>query len=612
MILGSFISSFRNPVMKKFVCVCLIYFFASATNSQAQSLMSGYESLFTQPKSYTIYRTDAAPKIDGELNEKRWTETPWTEYFIDIEGKTKPAPTYKTRVKMLWDEKYLYIASEMEEPHIWANKQAASDHIFRDNVFKIFIDPNNDMNDDFEIQINPNNLMLFLIMNKPYRDGGSPLTGWTPIGLQSAVKLNGTINNSSDNDQGWVAEIAIPLASLSFNPLDSKKNTGLRINFLRTGWDFTVQNNVYTKSLDSSGKPLPPHYAVWSSQGLINMHLPERWGYTSFSGNYPSEKVPDAFTLPYSEMQRKYLWLVYYKEKDWFKRNKTYTPSLNDLGISEDEVMIEGLKNKIRVETTSKYFQATITDEAGREITINQDGFVDAPATARTDLLILPTIHTGHAKNVNYSFNHVSRIIENFKPDIIAVEIRPEDMDRDTVYLKKFYQPEMIMARMGYPSIKKAGIDFLGSDMAGKILPDNFNRDTLGAMGRFRLMNQKLMKDTAIVNARIAKGLVRLKSKQGEMMGKLSANEMLDGSYDKVTDEYTRVQTQVLANTPYQYYDTFNIERDQKIADNIKELALRNPGKRIIVLTGANHHNRAVNTLRRVESLNLINQVQDY
>ncbi len=233
-------------------------------------------------------------------------------------------------------------------------------------------------------------------------------------------------------------------------------------------------------------------------------------------------------------------------------------------------------------------------------------------AQKKTELLILPTIHTGHAKNIKYNFNHVTRIIENFKPDIIAMEIRPEDMDQDTVYLKRFYQPEMIMARMGFPGVQKVGIDFMGSEMDGKNLPLNFSKDTIGEMGKFRIMNQKLMKDTAIVKARISKGMVSLKSKQGEMMGKLSANELLDGSYDKVTDEYTRAQTAVLANTPYQYYDTFSVKRDQKIADNIKELAIKNPGKRIIILSGANHHNRAVNTLKTVSSVNLVTKVQDY
>ena len=233
-------------------------------------------------------------------------------------------------------------------------------------------------------------------------------------------------------------------------------------------------------------------------------------------------------------------------------------------------------------------------------------------AQKKTKLLILPTIHTGHAKNVRYSFNHVARIIENFEPDIIAIEIRPEDMDQDTAYLKKFYQPEMIMALMGYPGVQKVGIDFMGSEMEGKNLPANFSRDTVGEMGRFRIMNQKLMKDTAIVKARIAKGMVQLKSKQGEMMSKLSANELLDGSYDLVTDEYTKAQTTVLANTAYQYYDAFSIKRDQKIANNIKDIALKNPGKRIIVLSGANHHNRAVNTLRAEKSVKLITKVKDH
>ncbi|SKB29559.1 carbohydrate-binding family 9-like protein [Daejeonella lutea] len=362
---------------KTLLCgACFIYFALSANYAQGQSLLTGYESLFTKPKSYTLYQAEAPLKIDGEITEKSWTETPWTDYFIDIEGDTKPVPVYKTRVKMLWDEKYLYIATQMEEPHLWANKQAPADNIFRDNVFKIFIDPNNDMNDDFEIQINPNNLMLFLIMNKPYRDGGSPLTGWTPIGLQSAVKLNGTLNNSADKDSEWTAEIAIPFAALTFNPKDARRNTGLRINFMRTGWDFTVQNNVYTKALDAAGKPMPPHYAVWSSQGLINMHLPERWGYATFAQTPPTIKTSSEFILPYSEKQREYLWLTYYKQKDWLKKNKAYTSVLKDLGLPEQEIIIDGIKNKLKLETTSRYFLAVITDESGKTVSINQDGYV--------------------------------------------------------------------------------------------------------------------------------------------------------------------------------------------------------------------------------------------
>lgn len=229
----------------------------------------------------------------------------------------------------------------------------------------------------------------------------------------------------------------------------------------------------------------------------------------------------------------------------------------------------------------------------------------------KTKLLILPTIHAGHKKNVNYNFDHIRHIIRNFKPDIIAVEIRPEDMDQDTVYLNKFYNPEMIMFRNEFPEAQKAGIDFMGDDVADKALSSDFLRDTTGEMGRFRLSNQKLMRDSAIVKARIAKGLVSIKAKQGEMMGTLSAARLMDGTYDGLTEAYTNAQTEVLKNTAYQYFDQFQIGRDQRIADNIKDLAIKNKGKRIIVLTGANHHNRAVYLLRKEKYVKLITQVKD-
>ena len=45
---------------------------------------------------------------------------PWTADFVDIQGGAKPKPRFRTRAKMLWDDDYLYIAAELEEPHVWA------------------------------------------------------------------------------------------------------------------------------------------------------------------------------------------------------------------------------------------------------------------------------------------------------------------------------------------------------------------------------------------------------------------------------------------------------------------------------------------------------------
>jgi hypothetical protein len=314
--------------------------------------------------------------MDGELNEKSWLKAPWTEYFIDIEGDLKPAPAYKTRVKMLWDMDFLYVAAELEEPHLWANKQPEKDIIFRDNVFKIFIDPDNNVNDDFEIQINPQNKMLFLIMNKPYRDGGTPVTGWNPIGYKSGVNLLGTINNSGDTDKGWIAEIAIPLAALKFDPLNAKQNTNFRINFLRTNFDFIVKDGVYSKAMDNNGKAFPPHYSCFTSQGIINMHYPERWAYTVFSDKTPTSPQ-EKFSLPYSEKQRKYLWLAYYRQKEFFKLNKKYATSLKELNVPESGILIDGKNNLLSMEATSKQFLVQIREEGNASsISVDHDGLI--------------------------------------------------------------------------------------------------------------------------------------------------------------------------------------------------------------------------------------------
>lgn len=356
---------------------CILFLFAllcSQLKVFAQNPFAGLESLFTEPRSYTLYRASSPLNIDGNLEEKSWLDAPWTNYFVDIEGGLKPSPAHKTRVKMLWDEKYLYIAAELEEPHLWANPQPEKDIIFRDNVFKIFIDPDNNVHDDFEIQINPQNKMLFLIMNKPYRDSGTPVTGWSPIGYKSGVKLLGTINNSGDKDQGWLAEIAIPLAALKFDPTNSKQNNKLRINFLRTNFDFNVKDGVYSRGVDNSGKALPPHYSCFTPQGIINMHYPERWAYTVFSEKAPNMEAEN-FSLPYSEKQRKYLWLVYYRQKEFFKLNKKYANSLNDLNIPESGILIDGKSNVLTMEATSRHFLVLIREEnSSNSISVDHDG----------------------------------------------------------------------------------------------------------------------------------------------------------------------------------------------------------------------------------------------
>ena len=123
-------------------------------------------------------------------------------------------PTWPTHVKMLWDDEYFYVAAELEEPHVWATLLKHDSVIFHDNDFEVFLNPSGDGRNYFEFEINALGTYWDLFLPKPYRDGGKADNGWEIPGLKSAVKVNGTLNDSTDVDQSWSVELAFPWAVL--------------------------------------------------------------------------------------------------------------------------------------------------------------------------------------------------------------------------------------------------------------------------------------------------------------------------------------------------------------------------------------------------------------
>jgi hypothetical protein len=237
----------------------------------------------------------APPTIDGRIDDAAWAAASWSEPFVDIEGSAKPAPRWATRVKMTWDAGHLYIAAALEEPDLWATITTRDAVIYRDNDFEWFIDPDGDTNRYFELEINALGTVWDLFLDKPYRHGGRADNGWDIAGLRSAVHLDGTLNDPTDRDRGWTVEMAIPweaFADSGRTPVPPTAGARWRINFSRVQWDLDIRDGRYQKRLGAEGKPLPEHNWVWSPQGVINMHIPERWGGVTFLG--PRHQSPES------------------------------------------------------------------------------------------------------------------------------------------------------------------------------------------------------------------------------------------------------------------------------------------------------------------------------
>ncbi|WP_213806102.1 carbohydrate-binding family 9-like protein [Granulicella sp. dw_53] len=232
-------------------------------------MTSALKAQVVEPKSYDCYRTNTPLRVDGKLDDPAWRDAPWTTDFVDIEDSTKPTPRFRTRTKILWDDDYLYIGAELEEPEVKATLTRHDSVIFHDNDFEMFLKPLADASGYFEFEINAQNTSWDLYLNKPYRQGGKADSSWDIPGLKTAVNIQGTLNDPSDKDSGWTVEIAIPWNSFASRLNVTKPEIGSewRVNFSRVEW--------------KAGQPKEDNW-VWSPQGVVNMHVPERWGHLVF------------------------------------------------------------------------------------------------------------------------------------------------------------------------------------------------------------------------------------------------------------------------------------------------------------------------------------------
>jgi hypothetical protein len=232
------------------------------------------------PRHYTCNRANTPIRVDGNLDDAAWRDAAWTGDFVDIEGAGHTAPRYRTRVKMLWDDQYLYVAAELEEPHVWATLTEHDSVIFHDNDFEVFLNPSGDTLNYFEFEMNALNTGWDLFLSKPYRQGGKADNSWEIPGLLTAVHVDGTLNDSRDRDHGWSVEIAFPWSAFGSRAPVKRPAAGdaWRINFSRVEWQTDIVDGKYVKVPGEKEDNW-----VWSPQGLVDMHVPEHWGYVHFA-----------------------------------------------------------------------------------------------------------------------------------------------------------------------------------------------------------------------------------------------------------------------------------------------------------------------------------------
>lgn len=255
-------------------------------------------------KKYTAYRLTKKPVIDGKLDEDFWQKIEKSPRFTDLVSGRETI--HDTRSAVAWDEENLYIAFWVEEPYVQGKFTNHNDLIYQENDIEVFIAAKNAY---YEFELNALNTRyeVFFMWQSEYKKNGfdkipnlqlgNPLVrefngvdfknhprglrygSWDfkfP-GLQSAVAVDGTLNDQKDRDRGWTVELAFPWKGMEWlmkgdnRPYPPKNNDVWRIDFTRF--------NTYKEAppaKDNGGW-------AWSPHGVWDSHVPECFPKITFS-----------------------------------------------------------------------------------------------------------------------------------------------------------------------------------------------------------------------------------------------------------------------------------------------------------------------------------------
>ena len=168
------------------------------------------EAVYTQDgerKSFDISRTDAAPVIDGKLNDDVWKHATAINDFHMTSPTDGATPTESTIVWVAFDDEFLYIAADLRDSHpgeIRATQMIQGKNFFSDDRFWVTIDSFNTKRNDYFFQVNANGVRRDALRE----NNASFIEEWSAIWhAESAL-----------HEHGWATEIAIPFKSISFAP----------------------------------------------------------------------------------------------------------------------------------------------------------------------------------------------------------------------------------------------------------------------------------------------------------------------------------------------------------------------------------------------------------
>jgi Carbohydrate family 9 binding domain-like len=191
--------------------------------------VTGFASPKPATRHYVVKRTANPVFADGKLDEPAWQKC----VRIKLEDKNGGPTKQATYAMMVRDDRFLYIAFDCEDDHIWGTLTQHDDPIYNEEVVEIFIDADSDGDTYVEFEVSPLGVFFdgYLLNREGERD---LILAWNSKLDKWGVQLKGTVNDPSDTDTGWTVEYAIALEDIVTGPnTPPKAGDKWRLNLYR-------------------------------------------------------------------------------------------------------------------------------------------------------------------------------------------------------------------------------------------------------------------------------------------------------------------------------------------------------------------------------------------
>ncbi|HTP28681.1 MAG TPA: DUF5916 domain-containing protein, partial [Anaeromyxobacteraceae bacterium] len=171
-----------------------------------------FSSLVSPTPALRAVRATGPIHVDGVLDEPAWRKAPPFDGFVELYPREGAAPRRRTEVRLLYDDKYLYVAFQCQddEPAAIASPLGRRDHVppGSDSV-EIAIDAAHGGRTAYLFEVSAGGVLEDRLLY----DDTEETSDWDAVWEAATV---------SPAPHGWTAEIAVPFSALRFTPSASQ------------------------------------------------------------------------------------------------------------------------------------------------------------------------------------------------------------------------------------------------------------------------------------------------------------------------------------------------------------------------------------------------------